>query len=84
MPPSMAWRRCVRFNTQPPEGGWNFIHHCLANAGRFNTQPPEGGWQMRYKNGLLLRGFNTQPPEGGWNYYVNDLFVKELFQHTAA
>ena len=33
-----------RFNTQPPEGGWNtptnmVMYHCC-----FNTQPPEGGW----------------------------------------
>ena len=33
-----------RFNTQPPEGGWE---QNAANTGQnsgFNTQPPEGGW----------------------------------------
>ena len=34
----------IRFNTQPPEGGWPngcAAPHCPAC---FNTQPPEGGW----------------------------------------
>ena len=33
-----------RFNTQPPEGGWDCDDaHCPTSCG-FNTQPPEGGW----------------------------------------
>ena len=33
-----------RFNTQPPEGGWNAPRHFAAHSRSFNTQPPEGGW----------------------------------------
>ena len=55
-----------RFNTQPPEGGWN----CAAIQARrklcFNTQPPEGGWSGRCRYSPVSLGFNTQPPEGGW------------------
>ena len=56
----------IRFNTQPPEGGWAaaLIRKCTA-AG-FNTQPPEGGWHRRRGRQRPQCGFNTQPPEGGW------------------
>ena len=34
----------VRFNTQPPEGGWSVcVTENFVMFG-FNTQPPEGGW----------------------------------------
>ena len=33
-----------RFNTQPPEGGWQVPLFFHAVCRRFNTQPPEGGW----------------------------------------
>ena len=32
------------FNTQPPEGGWDFSADTCIGISRFNTQPPEGGW----------------------------------------
>ena len=32
------------FNTQPPEGGWEFVQFDKFDVGGFNTQPPEGGW----------------------------------------
>ena len=32
------------FNTQPPEGGWDFEQTIQIYCLRFNTQPPEGGW----------------------------------------
>ena len=34
----------LRFNTQPPEGGWNQPRLKLVDNTGFNTQPPEGGW----------------------------------------
>ena len=34
----------MRFNTQPPEGGWVIIWLRIGLLRRFNTQPPEGGW----------------------------------------
>ena len=40
-----AWPMSDRcFNTQPPEGGWNFIINNDRFYHSFNTQPPEGGW----------------------------------------
>ena len=32
------------FNTQPPEGGWQFLTQPVWQQRCFNTQPPEGGW----------------------------------------
>ena len=32
------------FNTQPPEGGWQFPRNQIQAMDSFNTQPPEGGW----------------------------------------
>ena len=34
----------MRFNTQPPEGGWFKNNGRMGVTRRFNTQPPEGGW----------------------------------------
>ena len=36
--------RIFRFNTQPPEGGWDCNNFDSLSGGSFNTQPPEGGW----------------------------------------
>ena len=33
-----------RFNTQPPEGGWESGGTGQRFLQGFNTQPPEGGW----------------------------------------
>ena len=57
----------VRFNTQPPEGGWSFILNKPSSLFSFNTQPPEGGWSFILNKPSSLFSFNTQPPEGGWN-----------------
>ena len=32
------------FNTQPPEGGWQYQPEQQPGDDGFNTQPPEGGW----------------------------------------
>ena len=34
----------IRFNSQPPEGGWGCAGERIAARGGFNSQPPEGGW----------------------------------------
>ena len=39
-------RRRHRFNTQPPEGGWQTFGHNRRRQRSFNTQPPEGGWHV--------------------------------------
>ena len=31
-----------------------------------------------------IDSFNTQPPEGGWEVLTSGVYVKSLFQHTAA
>ncbi len=56
----------LRFNTQPPEGGWirQTPQTCLMFG--FNTQPPEGGWPFLPTYHKRVSCFNTQPPEGGW------------------
>ena len=56
----------TRFNTQPPEGGWDFGRAAQNGAGGFNTQPPEGGWDRQLLCRRCRGSFNTQPPEGGW------------------
>ena len=64
---SAVFLYAIRFNTQPPEGGWMsksiqwlkyaFVstHSRLKAAGRRHVC-------LDY----LPQGFNTQPPEGGW------------------
>ena len=37
----------IRFNTQPPEGGWFQRRIQPEPSSCFNTQPPEGGWWTR-------------------------------------
>ena len=34
------------FNTQPPEGGWEYFGLRRIARKSFNTQPPEGGWAI--------------------------------------
>ena len=63
---SNARYQISRFNTQPPEGGWDFDAGQSGYGFSFNTQPPEGGWKSRNGSGRAFNGFNTQPPEGGW------------------
>ena len=38
-----------RFNSQPPEGGWDDGEVVIVGQQfRFNSQPPEGGWRIQY------------------------------------
>ena len=56
----------LRFNTQPPEGGWVYLHHLLKRWLCFNTQPPEGGWDAGSKTGLKLRvSTHSRPKAAG-------------------
>ena len=56
-----------RFNTQPPEGGWQLSTFTTFFQVCFNTQPPEGGWTNFKDDKVVRKSFNTQPPEGGWS-----------------
>ena len=38
----------LRFNTQPPKGGWIFFCFYAVFSASFNTQPPKGGWASFY------------------------------------
>ena len=72
------------FNTQPPEGGWNYGVKMVTDFCRFNTQPPEGGWvRLSFSFSVIIR-FNTQPPEGGWQSALPSALPLPMFQHTAA
>ena len=74
----------LRFNTQPPEGGWMGPIGAVINSFSFNTQPPEGGWSSALVGPYGLPGFNTQPPEGGWSFTYTLPMPSAKFQHTAA
>ena len=56
-----------RFNTQPPEGGWDNPKVEMKNARAVSTHSrlKAAGLQTakRYEKSVC---FNTQPPEGGW------------------
>ena len=48
----------VRFNSQPPEGGWCPIHCIPCRSSSFNSQPPEGGWlqkRLRRRSGGMFQ-----------------------------
>ena len=66
--------RIRRFNTQPPEGGWETISQKEYALLGFNTQPPEGGWVRWRIPQTSLSRFNTQPPEGGWGMRIPQLW----------
>ena len=56
-----------RFNSQPPEGGWDDGEVVIVGQQfRFNSQPPEGGWFCTPECANNVKRFNSQPPEGGW------------------
>ena len=58
----------LRFNSQPPEGGWK--KGCGLGSGRicFNSQPPEGGWQ-HFGRGYYSAAVSThsRPKAAGGN-----------------
>ena len=73
----------VRFNTQPPEGGWMASRLRPFEQNSFNTQPPEGGWVAGVQ-GLVRQHVSTHSrlKAAGKPHYSN---TDELtFQHTAA
>ena len=74
----------MRFNTQPPEGGWQ---PTLFHADRRNVSTHSRLKAAGHKADLALlaeHGFNTQPPEGGWPTVSVFHGGGAMFQHTAA
>ena len=58
-----------RFNTQPPEGGWEFTPKGLfADVVSTHSRPKAAGRPEDVDN-IHIIGFNTQPPEGGWRIH---------------
>ena len=57
----------LRFNTQPPEGGWVYEREVMKTATKVSTHSrlKAAGFRHRLPVQPKLR-FNTQPPEGGW------------------
>ena len=71
-----------RFNTQPPEGGWEAAAGHGHNVDVSTHSRPKAAVKFNY-NSLILKSFNTQPPEGGWPSTQHA--ARSLrFQHTAA
>ena len=78
-------RRGRRFNTQPPEGGWNRCPITVTKSARFNTQPPEGGWLSIGELPPTLPYVSTHSrPKAAGVLTVTDPSGLTLFQHTAA
>ena len=56
-----------RFNTQPPEGGWQDAWQNRQPDCAFqHTAARRRLVQLKTKSSLIWQSFNTQPPEGGW------------------
>ena len=75
----------IRFNTQPPEGGWDRPSYGRGRWCSVSTHSrPKAAGAARIETLETEMRFNTQPPEGGWLplVQVNRLLTK--FQHTAA
>ena len=72
-----------RFNSQPPEGGWQGGGQIATHRSSFNSQPPEGGWQN--SNRVCLKhevSTHSRPKAAGPNLKSSILYNK--FQLTAA
>ena len=66
------------FNTQPPEGGWNFHFRGTNSVTKFQHTAARRRLvaNVDVGNGFPVC-FNTQPPEGGWHgNRVNDMRAK--------
>ena len=72
-------RLFLRFNSQPPEGGWNIGLGWSLFIRSFNSQPPEGGWVWPAARLSPLVGFNSQPPEGGWFIVLHPVRIGACF-----
>ena len=75
----------MRFNTQPPEGGWLAVEcaQSFVDAVSTHSRPKAAGTGRRARF-LPKAGFNTQPPEGGWMREKRVEWELDWFQHTAA
>ena len=74
----------TRFNTQPPEGGWEILPPLTPSLMvSTHSRPKAAGQRIQQKYGFF-QCFNTQPPEGGWYTTHSKCLHNIVFQHTAA
>ena len=60
----------LRFNTQPPEGGWAGKRpENTLNKVSTHSRPKAAGSRRSWRWRKCSR-FNTQPPEGGWIHLI--------------
>ena len=74
----------MRFNTQPPEGGWSVQTVWLCPVRGFNTQPPEGGW---LKTDFVFRAqclFQHAAARRRLVRVMSGIHRLSMFQHAAA
>ena len=76
--------RCRRFNTQPPEGGWQSYTVGEDRIVVSTHSRPKAAGIAKCNGNPLEKGFNTQPPEGGWRQETLMWVISRRFQHTAA
>ena len=66
-PATAPIRHAMCFNSQPPEGGWQYL---IDNAEQFGLFQLTAARRRLGENQLIIQkgtiGFNSQPPEGGW------------------
>ena len=72
------------FNTQPPEGGWDWYIQRYPNCDGFNTQPPEGGWWPTMTTGTPTGVSTHSRPKAAGCMHISANAKPQGFQHTAA
>ena len=73
-----------RFNTQPPEGGWDRTRWLKNTLAVSTHSRPKAAGSCVAPVPLPPLCFNTQPPEGGWLALKTKAVGIFMFQHTAA
>ncbi len=74
----------LRFNTQPPEGGWHFNELLIFQSPKFQHAAARRRLVRAHRLIAIAAGFNTQPPEGGWVLDLVAVSKVSEFQHAAA
>ena len=58
--------KAIRFNSQPPEGGWPKQASLMINLLRFQLTAARRRLAPAQASRVTRKRFNSQPPEGGW------------------
>ena len=70
------------FNTQPPEGGWQYTLEAKPDYKGFNTQPPEGGW-VRWFPPVSVKAVSTHSRLKAAGYpYLLKLTLLDVSTHS--